>query len=31
MGGRMSTLESKDIYEEGLKIPILKLYYIREV
>ena len=26
MGGRMSTLESKDIYEEGLKIPILKLY-----
>lgn len=25
MGGRMSTLESKDIYEEGLKIPILKL------
>jgi N-methylhydantoinase B len=26
MGGRMATLESKDIYEEGLKIPILKLY-----
>ncbi|NNE85784.1 MAG: hydantoinase B/oxoprolinase family protein [Alphaproteobacteria bacterium] len=26
MGGRMSTLESKDMYEEGLKIPILKLY-----
>jgi len=26
MGGRMSTLESKDVYEEGLKIPILKLY-----
>ena len=26
MGGRMSTLESKDIYEEGLKIPVLKLY-----
>ena len=26
MGGRMSTLESKDIYEEGLRIPILKLY-----
>ena len=25
MGGRMSTLESKDMYEEGLKIPILKL------
>ena len=26
MGGRMATLEAKDIYEEGLKIPILKLY-----
>ena len=26
MGGRMSTLASKDIYEEGLKIPILKLF-----
>jgi N-methylhydantoinase B len=26
MGGRMSTLESKNIYEEGLKIPVLKLY-----
>jgi N-methylhydantoinase B len=26
MGGRMATLESKDIYEEGLKIPVLKLY-----
>ena len=26
MGGRMSTLESKDIYEEGLKIPVLKLF-----
>ena len=26
MGGRMATLESKDVYEEGLKIPILKLY-----
>lgn len=26
MGGRMSTLESKDLYEEGLKIPIIKLY-----
>ena len=26
MGGRMSTLESKDMYEEGLKIPILKLF-----
>jgi len=25
MGGRMSTLESKDLYEEGLKIPIMKL------
>ena len=26
MGGRMATLESKDMYEEGLKIPILKLF-----
>lgn len=26
MGGRMSTLESKDLFEEGLKIPIMKLY-----
>ena len=26
MGGRMSTLESKDMFEEGLKIPILKLF-----
>lgn len=26
MGGRMSTLESKNIFEEGLKIPVLKLY-----
>ena len=26
MGGRMSTLESKDLFEEGLKIPILKLF-----
>lgn len=26
MGGRMSTLESKDMFEEGLKIPIIKLY-----
>lgn len=26
MGGRMSTLESKDLFEEGLKIPIIKLY-----
>jgi N-methylhydantoinase B len=26
MGGRMSTLESKDMYEEGLKIPIMKLH-----
>ena len=25
MGGRMSTLESKDVFEEG-QIPILKLY-----
>ncbi len=26
MGGRMSTLASKNIYEEGLKIPVLKLF-----
>jgi N-methylhydantoinase B len=26
MGGRMATIESKNIFEEGLKIPILKLY-----
>ena len=26
MGGRMSTLESKDMFEEGLKIPVLKLF-----
>lgn len=26
MGGRMSTLESKDLFEEGLKIPVSKLY-----
>ncbi len=26
MGGRMATTESKDMYEEGLKVPILKLY-----
>lgn len=26
MGGRMSTLESKDLFEEGLKIPIMKLF-----
>lgn len=26
MGGRMATTESKDIFEEGLKLPILKLY-----
>jgi N-methylhydantoinase B/oxoprolinase/acetone carboxylase alpha subunit len=25
IGGRLSSLESKDIYEEGLKIPIMKL------
>src|SRR5579859_3426032 len=25
MGGRMSTLESKDLFEEGLKNPIMKL------
>jgi N-methylhydantoinase B len=25
MGGRMSTIASKDIYEEGLKIPVMKL------
>ena len=28
MGGRSSTLESKDMYEEGLKIPILKLFVV---
>ena len=26
MGGRLATLESRDVYEEGLKIPILRLY-----
>jgi len=26
MGGRLATLESKSIYEEGLRIPIVKLY-----
>ena len=26
MGGRMATTESRDMYEEGLKLPILKLY-----
>lgn len=26
IGGRMATTESKDMYEEGLKLPILKLY-----
>jgi N-methylhydantoinase B len=26
MGGRMSTLASQNIYEEGLKIPVLKLF-----
>jgi len=25
MGGRMSTIASRDIYEEGLKIPVMKL------
>lgn len=27
IGGRLSTLESKDMYEEGLKIPIMKLVH----
>ena len=31
MGGRMATLESKDVYEEGLKIPVLKLYSAGEL
>jgi N-methylhydantoinase B len=31
MGGRMSTLASKNIYEEGLKIPVLKLIECGEV
>lgn len=26
MGGRLATTESKSMYEEGLKLPILKLY-----
>lgn len=26
IGGRMASIESKDMYEEGLKIPILKLF-----
>lgn len=26
VGGRVATLESRSVYEEGLKIPILKLY-----
>lgn len=26
VGGRLATLESRDVYEEGLKIPILRLY-----
>lgn len=26
IGGRMACVESRDMYEEGLKIPILKLY-----
>ncbi|MBW6399335.1 hydantoinase B/oxoprolinase family protein [Roseomonas sp. HJA6] len=26
IGGRMASIESRDMYEEGLKIPILKLY-----
>ena len=26
MGGRVSTLASQSVYEEGLKIPVLKLY-----
>ncbi len=26
IGGRMASIESKDMYEEGLKIPVMKLY-----
>lgn len=26
MGGRLATLASRDVYEEGLKIPILRLF-----
>ena len=26
VGGRMATTESKDMYEEGLRLPMLKLY-----
>jgi len=26
VGGRLATLESRDVYEEGLKIPIVRLY-----
>ena len=26
MGGRMACVDSRDMYEEGLKIPVLKLY-----
>ncbi|MBL8702158.1 MAG: hydantoinase B/oxoprolinase family protein [Alphaproteobacteria bacterium] len=26
IGGRMASIDSRDMYEEGLKIPILKLY-----
>ena len=26
VGGRLATLESRDVYEEGLKIPVLPLY-----
>jgi N-methylhydantoinase B len=28
MGGRMATTESRDIFEEGLKIPVCKLYKV---
>ena len=26
VGGRLATLQSRDVYEEGLKIPVLPLY-----
>ncbi len=31
VGGRMATTESKDMYEEGLRIPMLKLYRAGEM
>jgi len=27
VGGRLTTLDSRDVYEEGLKIPIVRLYH----